>query len=35
MAGERNLERLLQAVDPWLDPETYVFCELARLLIIQ
>ncbi|MDG2243317.1 MAG: hypothetical protein P8L66_07450 [Rhodospirillaceae bacterium] len=35
MAGERNLERLLQVIDPRLDHETYVFCELARLFIIQ
>jgi hypothetical protein len=30
MAAERNLERLLQAVDPRLDPETYVFCTISK-----
>ena len=25
MSGERDLDRLLAALDPWLDPQTYVF----------
>lgn len=36
MPAEKNLDRILQALDPKLDPESYVFCtidEPANLLL--
>ena len=44
MSGERDLDRLLAALDPWLDPQTYVFvttppgsipCDLDPLMQFQ